>query len=45
MTAVEIVEVSARDGLQNDPGLLSTEQKVALVASCAEAGLRRAEIA
>lgn len=45
MTAVEIVEVSARDGLQNDPGLLSTEQKVALVANCAEAGLRRAEIA
>jgi hydroxymethylglutaryl-CoA lyase len=45
MTAIEIVEVSARDGLQNDPGLLSTEQKVALVAHCAEAGLRRAEIA
>lgn len=45
MTEIEIVEVSARDGLQNDPGLLSTEQKVALVAQCAEAGLRRAEIA
>ena len=45
MAAIEIVEVSARDGLQNDPGLLSTEQKVALVAQCAEAGLHRAEIA
>ncbi len=45
MTAVRIVEVSARDGLQNDPARLSTEQKVELVARGAAAGLRRAEIA
>ena len=45
MTAVQIVEVSARDGLQNDSARLSTEQKVELVARCAAAGLRRAEIA
>jgi hydroxymethylglutaryl-CoA lyase len=42
---VELVEVSARDGLQNDAARLSTEQKVELVARCAAAGLRRAEIA
>lgn len=45
MTAIQIVEVSARDGLQNDPARLSTEQKVELVARCAAAGLTRAEVA
>ncbi len=45
MSAIEIVEVSARDGLQNDPARLSTAQKVELIARCAAAGLRRAEIA
>ena len=45
MTAIEIVEVSARDGLQNDSARLSTEQKVELISRCASAGLRRAEIA
>jgi hydroxymethylglutaryl-CoA lyase len=44
-TPIQVVEVSARDGLQNDPARLSTEQKVELVARCAAAGLRRAEVA
>jgi hydroxymethylglutaryl-CoA lyase len=44
-TPVQVVEVSARDGLQNDPARLSTQQKVELVARCAAAGLRRAEVA
>jgi hydroxymethylglutaryl-CoA lyase len=42
---VEIVEVSARDGLQNDAAELSTTQKVELVRRTTRAGLRRAEIA
>lgn len=42
---VEIVEVAARDGLQNDPALLSTEQKVALIDRCVGAGVRRIEVA
>jgi hydroxymethylglutaryl-CoA lyase len=45
VSTIQVVEVSARDGLQNDPARLSTEQKVALVARCADAGLRRAEVA
>jgi hydroxymethylglutaryl-CoA lyase len=42
---VHIVEVSARDGLQNDPAFLTTEQKVELVARTTAAGLDRAEVA
>lgn len=42
---VNIVEVSARDGLQNDPAFLTTEQKVELVARTTAAGLDRAEVA
>jgi hydroxymethylglutaryl-CoA lyase len=45
VSAVQVVEVSARDGLQNDPARLTTAQKVELVARCAAAGLRRAEVA
>ena len=44
MSAIQLVEVSARDGLQNDPARLTTDQKVELVARCAAAGLTRAEI-
>ena len=44
-STIQVVEVSARDGLQNDPATLSTAQKVELVARCAQAGLRRAEVA
>ena len=42
---VEIVEVSPRDGLQNEAVVLSTEDKVALIARALDAGLRRIEVA
>ena len=42
-TAVEIVEVGPRDGLQNDPALLPTAVKVALIRRLAAAGVRRIE--
>ena len=48
MTAAEhvtIVEVSPRDGLQNDPALLTTGQKVELINRCVGAGVRRIEVA
>ena len=45
MADVEIVEVSPRDGLQNDPATLTTEQKIGLVQRAFGAGLRRAEVA
>ncbi|MFN0089921.1 MAG: hydroxymethylglutaryl-CoA lyase [Acidimicrobiales bacterium] len=41
--AVEIVEVSPRDGLQNEAVLVSTEVKAELIARAAAAGLRRIE--
>ena len=40
---VEIVEVSPRDGLQSDPTLLSTADKVALITRALDAGIRRIE--
>lgn len=45
MAPVHVVEVSPRDGLQNDPAHLSTEQKVELVRRCASAGATRMEVA
>ncbi len=42
---VEIVEVSPRDGLQNDPAELSIDQKIELVTRCVNAGARRVEVA
>ncbi len=42
---VEIVEVGPRDGLQNEPVLLSTDQKVELVRRSVAAGARRVELA
>lgn len=42
---VEIVEVSPRDGLQNDPARLSTDQKLGLIQRCVDAGIRRIEVA
>lgn len=42
---VQLVEVSARDGLQNDPAALRTDQKVGLVDRAWRAGLRRQEVA
>jgi hydroxymethylglutaryl-CoA lyase len=40
---VTIVEVAARDGLQSDPSMLSTEEKVELINRVAGAGITRIE--
>jgi isopropylmalate/homocitrate/citramalate synthase len=40
---ITIVEVSPRDGLQNEPVVLSTEAKVALIQQLVDAGARRIE--
>ncbi len=45
MSDVTIVEVAARDGLQNDPAELTTAQKVELVQRAVAAGITRAEVA
>jgi len=42
---IEIVEVSPRDGLQNEATTLSTAQKIDLIDRAYEAGLRRIEVA
>ena len=42
---VELVEVSARDGLQNDPVAVSTAHKVELIERAVGAGFRRVEVA
>lgn len=42
---VELVEVSARDGLQNESVALSTRTKVALIGRAVAAGIRRIEVA
>ncbi|HSW15051.1 MAG TPA: hydroxymethylglutaryl-CoA lyase [Solimonas sp.] len=44
-TKVKIVEVGARDGLQNEPGVIATETKLALIGRLADAGLRHIEAA
>ncbi|MBM9459200.1 hydroxymethylglutaryl-CoA lyase [Nocardioides sp. zg-536] len=43
-TLVEIVEVSPRDGLQNEKRLLPTDTKIELVRRSVAAGLRRVEV-
>lgn len=45
VTRVELVEVSPRDGLQNDPVAVSTAHKVELITRAVAAGLRRVEVA
>jgi hydroxymethylglutaryl-CoA lyase len=40
---VRIVEVGPRDGLQNEPGLVSLADKLALIEALAETGLHRIE--
>lgn len=42
---VGIVEVGARDGLQNEPEIVSTANKVALITRMIDAGARRLEVA
>lgn len=43
--AVEIVEVGARDGLQNEASPVSTPKKLRLISQLVEAGARRLEVA
>jgi hydroxymethylglutaryl-CoA lyase len=43
--AIELVEVGARDGLQNERELILTADKVGLITRCIEAGARRLEVA
>jgi hydroxymethylglutaryl-CoA lyase len=40
MSAVTLVEVGARDGLQNEPGFIATEVKLELLERLADAGLK-----
>ncbi len=40
---VKLVEMGARDGLQNEPGTVTTQTKLDLIARLAEAGLRHIE--
>lgn len=42
---VEIVEVAPRDGLQNDPAMLTTDAKIDLINQCVRSGIRRIEVA
>jgi len=42
---IEIVDVSARDGLQNEKQIFSTAQKIALIERMVAAGARRLEVA
>ena len=43
--AVEIFEVGPRDGVQNEPAFISSEDKIALTQALAQAGLLRIECA
>ena len=42
---VQIVEVGARDGLQNEPEIVSTADKLGLITRLIDAGVRRIEVA
>lgn len=42
---VEMVEVGPRDGLQNEPGIVATADKIELIARAVAAGVRRIEVA
>lgn len=45
MKSVEIVEVGARDGLQNEKVMFSTSQKTTLINKAIDAGVKRLEVA
>ena len=45
MSRIELVEVSPRDGLQNEPRVLPTADKIELVRRAIDAGARRLEVA
>lgn len=42
---IEIVEVSPRDGLQNEPEILATDVKLELIERAVDTGIRRIEVA
>lgn len=44
-TRIEMVEVAARDGLQNEPGFFPTEDKLELIRRAIAAGSKRIEVA
>jgi hydroxymethylglutaryl-CoA lyase len=43
--SVQIVEVGARDGLQNEPEIVATADKLGLITRMLDAGVRRIEVA
>ena len=43
--AVEILEVGPRDGLQSEPGVLTTGKKLEFIGRLVRAGLKRIEVA
>jgi hydroxymethylglutaryl-CoA lyase len=43
--SVEILEVGPRDGLQNEPEIVSTEAKLGMIERMVDAGVRRIEVA
>ncbi len=45
MSAIEIVEVGPRDGLQNEAVVFDTDTKVDFIERCVAAGVRRVEVA
>ena len=45
MTSIKIVEVGPRDGLQNEPDIVSTADKLAMIGRMIDAGARRLEVA
>ncbi|MEM7701127.1 MAG: hydroxymethylglutaryl-CoA lyase [Pseudomonadota bacterium] len=45
LTSIELVEVGPRDGLQNEPDIISTEDKLALIGRMLDYGARRLEVA
>jgi len=45
MTSIQIVEVGPRDGLQNEPDIVSTADKLEMIGRMIDAGARRLEVA
>src|SRR5690606_21460652 len=44
-SAIELVEVGPRDGLQNEPEVMATARKVEMIRRLLDTGLRRIEVA
>jgi len=42
---IEIIEVSPRDGLQNEASLISTQDKLSLISQALDSGVKRIEVA